>query len=368
MRKHQRRAVAIQGLGTAVPPGKLSQTEAAELAQARCAGSAAERAWIRRVYRASGVVERGSVLLQSDHDRAALEAFFPLPEGAEDRGPTTAKRLERYASEAGTLGSRAASAALANGGVESARISHIVTVSCTGLMSPDLGEILIRRLNLPPDVGRVNLGFMGCHGAFNGLRAAAAFARADPQARVLLCCTELCSLHFQYGRNRQQLVANALFADGAGAVILGDASPDRFRLMATASRVLPDSAAEMTWTIGDHGFEMGLSPRVPVLIREKLREWLQNWLAAEGVSLNDIAHWAIHPGGPKIIEAVGQALALRDESTEASRAVLAEHGNMSSPTVLFVIEKLRARGARGLCVALAFGPGLVFEAALLELP
>lgn len=359
--------VMIQGLGTAVPPGRLLQTEAAELAQARCAGSPVERAWIRRVYRASGVRERGSVLLGAGNDKSAIEAFLPLPSGPEDRGPTTAVRLERYAAEAGPLGARAASAALANADVEPARISHVVTVSCTGLMSPDLGEILIHRLNLSPDVGRASLGFMGCHGALNGLRVAASFVRDAPRARVLLCCTELCSLHFQYGRNRQQLVANALFADGAGAVILGGATPDGFRLMATASRVLPDSADEMTWAIGDHGFEMGLSPRVPVLIREKLREWLRNWLSDEAISLDDVAHWAIHPGGPKIIEAVGEALALPDESTEASHEVLERHGNMSSPTVLFVIEKLRDRGARGLCVALAFGPGLVFEAALLDL-
>lgn len=218
---------------------------------------------------------------------------------------------------------------------------------------------------LARDVGRVNIGFMGCHGAFNGLRAAAALVHEAPEARVLLCCVELCSLHFAYGFNRQRVVANALFADGAAAAILAPAGQAALHLHDTASLLTRDSAGAMTWRIGDHGFEMGLTLEVPRRIRASLREWLEPWLATCRLRIGDVAHWAIHPGGPEIVQAVIDALGIRAEAGDVSRAILAEHGNMSSPTILFILQRMRARRASGPIVALGFGPGLVFEAALL---
>jgi predicted naringenin-chalcone synthase len=357
---------SVFGLAVAAPPGRLSQEAAAALAEARCSGDARERAWLRRIYRASGVNERASVLL-APKGAASLETFYPPPAEANDYGPTTATRLARYLAEAPSLAARAAGAALQDAGIAPGEITQIITVSCTGPMSPGLDIALIDRLGLSPGVGRLNLGFMGCHGALNGLRAARAFASADSRARVLLCCAELCTLHFQYGRNSQQMVANALFADGAGAVILGHAEPGMPRLVGTASQIAPDSRAAMTWHIGDHGFEMGLAPEVPSLIRGALAEWLGGWLSGYDMNIGDIAHWAIHPGGPKIVRAAREALALPEPAGADSMAVLAEHGNMSSPTILFILERLRARNARGPCVALGFGPGLAFEAALFDL-
>ncbi|HET7370960.1 MAG TPA: type III polyketide synthase, partial [Gammaproteobacteria bacterium] len=245
-------------------------------------------------------------------------------------------------------------------------ITHLVTVSCTGLMSPGLDAELIERLSLSPDIGRLNLGFMGCHGALNGLRAAQALAASQPDARVLVCCVELCSLHFQYGWDTQKIVSNALFADGAGAVIIGGQAGGHggWRLAGTASRIAPHSTDAMSWRIGDHGFEMTLSRDVPALIRAGVHDWLSGWLSNHQLTIEDIAHWAIHPGGPKIIETVLESLSLPESAGAASRAVLADHGNMSSPTVLFIIERLRAQRAAGPCVTLGFGPGLALEAAL----
>jgi predicted naringenin-chalcone synthase len=207
---------------------------------------------------------------------------------------------------------------------------------------------------------------MGCHGALNGLRAASALARSAPDARVLLCCVELCSLHFCYGWNPQRVVANALFADGAAAAILAPADNDNagLRLRDTASLLTPDSADAMTWRIGDHGFEMGLTLEVPKRIRTSLKEWLKPWLASRGLRVDDVAHWAIHPGGPEIIQAALDSLGLPATAGHHSRAVLSEHGNMSSPTVLFILQGMRAEGINGPIVALGFGPGLMFEAAL----
>jgi prepilin-type processing-associated H-X9-DG protein len=208
---------------------------------------------------------------------------------------------------------------------------------------------------------------MGCHGALNALRVAQSFIAAEPAARVLLCCTELCSLHYQYGWDQEQVVANTLFADGSAAVVLGaeaEHRPEAWRLGGCASCVLPDSDREMTWRITDHGFAMTLSPRVPELIREQLRPWLNAWLREHGLRLEDVKSWAIHPGGPRVLQATVEALGLPASVADASYAVLAEHGNMSSATVLFVVRRLQQQGAAPPCVALAFGPGLTAEAAL----
>lgn len=361
-------AASLLGLGTAAPRGSHDHAALAPIAAARCCGNARERNWLGRIYRHSGVERFASVLLEHDEDSAAIEAFYPAPRNPADRGPTTETRLARYAAEASALGERACRAALADAALGPEAITHIVTVSCTGLMSPGPEIELIARLGLSPDIGRLNLGFMGCHGAFNGLRAAQALVQNDPDARVLMCCVELCTLHFQYGWNTERVVANALFADGAGALVVGPQRNGCLRLRGTASRIAPDSHDAMTWRIGDHGFKMGLARSVPQVIRSSLADWLSGALAAHGSNPDAVRHWAVHPGGPRIIESVREALALPEAASSASTAVLAAHGNMSSATVLFVLKRLREQGAVGPCVALGFGPGLAFEAALLEFP
>jgi predicted naringenin-chalcone synthase len=212
---------------------------------------------------------------------------------------------------------------------------------------------------------------MGCHGAFNTLRVADAFAATRADAVVLVVCVELCSLHFQYGDHDDHVVANSLFADGAAAAVCRTAAPQPaaarpWRLVHQASRVLPGSLREMGWLIGDHGFEMSLSARVPDLIAAHLPPAVAAMLTAAGVAPDAVATWAVHPGGPRILSAVEAALALPPEALAASRGVLAEHGNMSSATILFVLDRLCAADAPGPCVALAFGPGLSVELAVLD--
>ncbi len=351
---------SVLGLGVTSPRGSLAQDTAADFAAARCGAGEREQRWLRRIYRQTGVQQRASVLL----DDGGLGTFYPQAP-TDPRGPGTAARMRRYTESAPALAERASKAACAEAGLERERVTHVVTVSCTGLMSPGLDEELISRLGLSPDVGRLNLGFMGCHGALNGLRAAEGLLADAPDSRVLLCCVELCSLHFQYGWNPQNIVANALFADGAGALVLGaETIAGGWHLAGTASRVAPNSADAMTWRIGDHGFKMTLAREVPELIRGAACEWLDPWLAAHDLRVEDVAQWAIHPGGPKIIATTLESLSLPPAAGAASRTVLAEHGNMSSPTVLFIIERLRAQQAALPCVALGFGPGLALEAAL----
>jgi predicted naringenin-chalcone synthase len=208
---------------------------------------------------------------------------------------------------------------------------------------------------------------MGCHGGLNGLRLAASFTAHQPRARVLLCAVELCSLHYHYGNDPQKVVANALFADGAAALVgvPAEAAPaDAWRVAASGACLFPDSEDAMAWRIGDNGFEMGLSPRVPALIGQGLRPWITHWLDQQGLALGDVATWAVHPGGPMVLRAVEECLGLRKEQIAVSWEVLAECGNMSSATVFFILDRLGQRQAARPCVALGFGPGLAAEAAL----
>jgi predicted naringenin-chalcone synthase len=351
---------AILGLGTALPESSVTQARAAELTS-RYSGHDAEQA--RRLavlYRRTGIARRHIVLL----DRA------DLPSATDGQGgPSTCWRMQRYAEQVRPLACRAASRAIAAARVHPAEITHLITVSCTGFAAPGFDVALIEDLALAPTVERTHIGFMGCHGALNGLRVARALTTSDATARVLLCAAELCSLHFQYGWDSDQAVANALFADGAAALVGSSApaditSPPLWQVAASGSCLVAQTAHVMTWQIGDHGFVMTLSPRVAQLIATNLRPWVTDWLGRQGYSLRDIASWAIHPGGPRVIDAVQEALGLDHGATLASREVLASCGNVSSPTVLMILERLRHTGAGRPCVALAFGPGLTIEATL----
>jgi predicted naringenin-chalcone synthase len=358
----------VAGYATATPPRALQLDQGVRLAHACNCTTDRERRLVTALYRRSNVRTRGSVLLgygngsSGGRNQDDLHAFYGRPAAGDGHGPTVAQRMRTYAEHALPLARTTAGQAIERAGLTPDRIDHLITVSCTGFSAPGLDVHLIKDLRLRPDVGRTMIGFMGCHGAINGLRVASAL----PGSAVLLCAVELCTLHFQYGWDPQQIVSNALFADGAAALV-GTARTRHGapRLVATGSCVLPDSLDDMTWTVGNHGFAMTLSPRVPALIRTHLRPWLTSWLDERGYAIDAVDGWAIHPGGPRIISAVESALALPRGAGDLSREVLAECGNMSSPTVLFLLERLWQQGRRPV-VALAFGPGLVAEAALFD--
>jgi predicted naringenin-chalcone synthase len=361
---------AILGHGSSVPETAIDQDDAAGIAVSLCCRSPEHRTWLPVMYHQTGVqtrrIQYDSVIVRDLIDGRRCSGSIFLPSGnLDDRGPTTGQRNEVYAAKAGPLAIQAARKALRNSAVERDMITHLVTVSCTGFRTPGIDFELIHQLELPATVQRTHVGFMGCHGALNGLRVARALTTADPEAVVLLCAVELCSLHYHYGWDPQKMIANALFADGAAAVVGAADGPDGcWQLAANGSVILPVSADAMTWTIGDHGFEMTLSKQVPALIAENLRPWLERWLGSHGLEIAAIGCWAVHPGGPKILDAVHGALDLPLEATAAARAVFAEFGNMSSPTVLFILERLGRTRSRRPCVALGFGPGLAVEAAL----
>ena len=316
----------------------------------------------------AGIRRRYSVLLKRSADEPGDGPRYGLlrfPIDENDLGPTVGRRMEEYEREAFPLACRAAQEALQASGVSSRDITHLVTVSCSGFAAPGVDIKLMKMLALPPTVERVHVGFMGCQGALNGLRVAEGFCRGRPRATVLLCAVELCSLHYHYGWDPGQVVANALFADGAAALVgalrEGD---DGWQIKATGAYLLPDSEDAMTWRIRDNGFVMSLSAQVPGLIEAQLRPWMEEWLSRNGLSLKEIATWAVHPGGPRILSSVTKSLGLSAKSLQVSRDTLKDYGNMSSPTILFILKRLRIEAAPTPCVALAFGPGLMVEAVL----
>ncbi len=359
--------LSLQGIGTSLPPRVLPQKTAAELAQALCCADDREARTLSALYRLAGIDTRHVVLTDQPGVEEGRANFYQPREGS-PQGPTTSERMLRYAREAGTFALEASRRALESASIQPGAVTHLVIVSCTGFSAPGVDLALINGLGLGRGVRRVMVGFMGCHGAMNGLLVADAIATGDPSAVVLLCAVELCSLHFQYGLDPNQVTANALFADGAAAIVGTRGAPSSLHptVISSASNIFPDTESLMTWKIGDHGFEMYLSPAVPSVIAAHLRPWLTEWLALHARTIEDIGSWAIHPGGPRILTSVQEALALPAAALAHSRAVLRECGNLSSPTTLHILERILGEEARMPCVMLGFGPGLAAEAILID--
>lgn len=366
-------ATIITGIGTAVPECRIDQNAAYAATQWLCCDSDQQRRVMELIYQGAGVQERGTVLLsKAENTLAPSDTFFKPRRDAEDRGPTTQERMEKFEEYSLTMAMKSSEAALAQADQDVAEITHLVTVSCSGFHAPGFDIGLIQKLGLSPDTARTHIGFMGCHGSFNALRVARAFVTADPRHVVLVCSVELCSLHHHYGWATDKVIANALFADGSAAVVCRHAAPGespvhaKYQLDCNGSHLLPKTTGAMSWRIGDHGFEMTLSQKVPALIEANLHSWMEQFLAKEGLRIEDIRGWAIHPGGPRILDACQMALSLSSAAVAPAREVLARYGNMSSATILFLLDQLKQQPLSGPVVAVGFGPGLTIEAMLLH--
>lgn len=358
---------SILGQGTAVPEHFIERKDSITLASDNFAETEREKKLVPALYRMAGVKKRHSSILRSSSNGADFPDFDLLypPESREDLGPSVSARMKIYENKAHPLADQAANAALDQAGVKAADISHLVTVSCSGFFAPGVDVKLIKSLGLPITVERAHVGFMGCQGALNGLRVARGFAAQTPGAKVMLCAVELCSLHYNYGWDPNRIVANALFADGAAAVVGTMEEEEKpWQIKDTGACLIPDSEDAMTWRIGDNGFEMSLSAAVPGLIEKHLRPWVEQWLGKNDFTLEDIQSWGVHPGGPRILNSVATALDLPKDALDISKSTLQNYGNMSSPTILFILNQLREANAPRPAVTLAFGPGLMAEATL----
>lgn len=330
------------------------------------------RRLIQGIYDHSGIDTRYSVL--PDFGPGAHPRLFREDADGRIIEPTTAERNRYYRECAGKMVVEAGRRALENAeGFEANDITHVITVSCTGFYNPGPDLDVIKGLGLPESTERYNIGFMGCYAAFPALRMADQFCKANPTAVVLVVCIELCSLHLQFREEADSLLANSLFADGAAAAIVSAREPAASRptlaIESFTSALAPEGASEMAWEVGDRGFDIRLSSYVPKIIAGNIGGIVTNVLRQGSRNMADIGTWAVHPGGRSILDHIEKELGLKSEQIEDSRATLREYGNMSSVTILFVLHRILNR--EGLdepdpVCAMAFGPGLTIETALLE--
>jgi len=368
----------LRSLQTVVPDTVLHQSEVRDVFAAQPGLTRLARRIVTASFDGSGIDTRRTVLgeltlAETDAD----PVFFDRTTG-DLLSPGTGTRNDVYVREATRLFIAAARAALdADPEVVAADITHVVTVSCTGFHAPGPEYEIVRALGLPDSVQRYHLGFMGCYASMPALRLASQFCAADPDAVVLVVSVELCTLHLRSSENPDLIVASSLFADGAGAGIV-TARPSAaagLRLDRFHTAIAPQGEKDMAWTIGDHGFEMILSTAVPQIIGETIIDALRPLYAGElqapfqdGRIGEEVRHWAIHPGGRSILDRVQDRLVLSDVQLHPARETLRTYGNMSSATILFVLRRiLEEEGARhGERVsAMAFGPGLTAESALM---
>ncbi|WP_219838344.1 type III polyketide synthase [Paenibacillus sp. R14(2021)] len=355
-------SIAILGIGTAVPEYRLDQADTSRrLAEALIERPDSAR-WVKRIFKQCGVETRYTCepdLLQP------AEACRYFSAQSNRSYPTTAERMATYKRESIPLGLRAARRALADGEAALSDITHLITVSCTGQFLPGLDAELVKGLGLAPTVNRMPLTFLGCAAGLKAVCLAKQIVSGNPAANVLIVCVELCTLHIQPSSMREALFGASFFGDGASACIVGTAGAGRhgiFQLGGDHSALMPDSAEEMVWEIGNYGFELYLSTNIPKLIGRFIPEQIEQLL--RGGQQPEL--WAIHPGGKGIIDTLAEMYALTDEQVQPSRGVLSKYGNMSSATILFVLHEMRLelerRGSGPVSgLSLAFGPGLTCE-------
>ncbi|TSA87631.1 type III polyketide synthase [Deinococcus detaillensis] len=379
-------SVYIHALASATPETVYDQSELRDMVKIQPQLTRLSQRLVGSIYNASGIDRRASVI--SELKQANLSADQSLPAGlfydpAERRllEPSTKERNELYAEEAPKLFIEAARRSLAAcPEVQLSDITHVITVSCTGFYAPGPEYDVVRALDLAPTTQRFHVGFMGCYAAFPALRMAKAFCEAQPDATVLVICAELCSIHMRVANDPDTLIASSLFADGASAAIvsartdLGHRAKLRFDDFETTLTPVGIGQKDMAWRIGDQGFEMVLSTYVPDIIEAHIQGALAPMLARESAltdaPYSQIERWAIHPGGRSILDKVEASLELSQEQLAPSREVLRDYGNMSSATVMFILEQHLNSAAeqsqphQRLC-AMAFGPGLTVEMGLM---
>ncbi len=341
----------LNAIGSAVPDHDIHQ---AFLDWARARVDARSARVFDRMAERSGITHRWSVLPRTETGASPVEAggFYA---GAL---PGTTARMALYAEHAPALAMQAIAALREQVALDG--ITHLVVASCTGFVAPGIDQIIARRLGLSPSVERLLVGFMGCYAAVVALRSARHIVRSEPGARVLVVTVELSTLHLQAVSAIEPLLAMLQFGDGAAAALVtGDAQG--FALDAPFATTLADSEALIRWDITDSGFAMHLSGEVPGRIATAIADPAFRDVASGGHPPESVDAWAVHAGGRSILDAVEHALHLTPDALATSRGVLAEMGNMSSATLMVVLERLLAGPPVARGVALAFGPGLAAE-------
>lgn len=349
----------LASVGTALPPYRYTQDEIRDFYLGMLPP---QRARLTRA-----VFESAKI----DHRHAVIEdmvTYWQQPR-------STGERNDLYVRTAVPLGRAAVESALERAGLRPTDIDDFIVVSCTGLDTPGLDLRIAAELGMRPDLRRTVIGSMGCYGAFPGLNRALTSVRARPGSRALVLCVEIGTIHLQSDGSRETIISTALFADGASAMVVSSRPEDevgdtpRPAVIDNETRCDYQTFDDMSFTVTDEGFRMYMSSYVPNVLGANIAALLEPLLRRNGLTPKDVAHWGIHPGGVRILEHLQESLRLPDEMMAASYGVLRDYGNMSSATILFVLDRLHTEsapqpGEHG--VIMAFGPGLTMEAALLR--
>lgn len=348
---------------TASPPYKVTQSYAASELKKRMGGTAAISRMIDIAAAYSGIDHRHIVI--PDGEENSEEKLFTLK--GEHVSPDTETRMKEYEKWATILSTSAVRDLVENNKVDVSTIDKLITISCTGFFAPGLDYEIIKELNIPRNVKRTNIGFMGCAASLIGVNSVWESMNNHQSENILMVSVELCSLHLQIKPTRDNILANMIFADGAAAAFFSDKSNSenlKLDIQFTESFLFDDSAKFMGWKIGNNGFEMMLSSELPKIILNSAAPRVIQILRSKGIVVNDIKHWALHPGGRAILDSLQSGLELSDEQLIPSREVLKNYGNLSSVSILFVLKNiLDSRQLRkdDYCCAIAFGPGLTME-------
>ncbi|MDZ7716038.1 MAG: type III polyketide synthase [Balneolaceae bacterium] len=360
--------VYLHKIATAVPDQSYEQSFLRDQMKKYISNERTTRSIIHQIYSKSGIEKRHSVI-KDFHANGDPRLFF------QDDGsfstPSTGTRNELYSKHAKKLFVDIARKLLENqDDIQKSEITHVITVSCTGFFAPEPAYEIVKQLGLSASTQRFHLGFMGCFAAFPALKMAKSFCESDPHANVLVVCLELCSIHLQSSQKTDNLISASVFADGGAGALVSSKEPSypHFSLNEFATSIADNSEKDMAWTIGDTGFDMVLSTYVPEIIESNLKNAVQPLVDTYSTNLKDIKHWALHPGGRAILDKVEDHFNLDSQQLASSRATLANYGNMSSATVLFVLKHLLEQPAqenKESTLAIAFGPGLTIESGLL---
>lgn len=356
----------IVSIGTAVPACRHEQSNILDFMQRVYALSEDDKRKLKFLYRQGGIETRYSVI--PDYSLPASEWEFYSPTENLEPFPKLEKRMQWYQQYAAQLSLNAINKCIEKKAHHT--ITHLITVSCTGMSAPGLDLELLELLNLPATTFRTSVNFMGCYAAIHGLKMADAFCKADKKANVLVVCTELCTLHFQKEHTVDNMTSSMLFADGAAAVLVtGNEEAEGLKIDNFYSMVSVKGKQDMAWELSSKGFLMTLSSYVAEMIGENFDELVQKALTSANISKEKITHWCIHPGGKKILEATHKSLGFTNGQLQPCYDILRDYGNMSSPTVLFVLEQIMNtlnKKEKNTIFGAAFGPGLTMETFILS--
>ncbi len=363
----------IANISTTVPEFKHKQQDLAEFMCNLLQYSERDKKKLRMLYTKSGIENRYSVL--PDYSSGMEERIFYPKTSNLEPFPSIEYRMQYFNKTALSLCIEAIEKCI-QGKINQNQITHLITVSCTGLSAPGIDLDIVQQLNLNASINRTSINFMGCYAAIHALKQADYICKSEAHAVVLIVCIELCTLHFQKTDNMDSITSNLLFGDGAAAALLvSDSYASNNELKGYAikkfhSQIELSGKLDMAWQVSSTGFLMTLSSYIPQLLEKGIKNLFEKSIEKLNLKKQDISHWAIHPGGRKIVDLIQKELELTAADLESSYRVLKEYGNMSSPTILFVLKdildtKVDAK-KKELTYAVAFGPGLTMESVILE--